>query len=93
MNARALRPRLASKARLHFDRHANQHLLLYPEKGLPLNATAAEVLALCTGEHALDAIVDQLAANHADTPRDRIERETLALLDELSHRGLIEDAS
>ena len=53
----------------------------------------AEVLALCTGEHALDAIVDQLAANHADTPRDRIERETLALLDELSHRGLIEDAS
>jgi coenzyme PQQ biosynthesis protein PqqD len=93
MNARALRPRLVSKARLRFDRHANQHLLVYPEKGLALNATAAELLGLCTGEHALDAIVDQLAANHADTPRDRIEREALALLDELSHRGLIEDGS
>jgi coenzyme PQQ biosynthesis protein PqqD len=93
VNNSALRPRLVSKARLRFDRHANQHLLVYPEKGLALNASAAEALGLCTGEHPLDAIVDQLAARHADTPRDRIEREVLALLDDLIHRGLIEDAS
>jgi coenzyme PQQ biosynthesis protein PqqD len=91
LNARTMRPKLVSKARLQFDRHANQHLLVYPEKGLALNATAAEVLSLCTGELALDAIIDQLAASHAGVPRDRIEREALALLDELSHRGLIED--
>jgi coenzyme PQQ biosynthesis protein PqqD len=91
VNRKQLRPKLASKARLHFDRHTGQHLLLYPEKGLVLEPTSAEVLSLCTGELALDAIIDQLAANHADTPRERIERETLALLDALSHRGLIED--
>ena len=93
MSVPKLRPKLASKAQLRFDRHSGQHLLVYPEKGLALNATAAELLGLCTGEHALDNIIEQLATRHPNTPRERIEREALALLDELSHRGLIEDAS
>ena len=45
------RPRLAPKARLRFDRKSSRYMLLYPERGLVLNATAADVVQLCTGEH------------------------------------------
>jgi hypothetical protein len=37
-------PRLAPRARLRFDRHAGQWLLLYPERGLALNASAAAIV-------------------------------------------------
>ena len=39
------RPRLAGKARLRFDRRSARHLLLYPERGLVLSPTAAEIRA------------------------------------------------
>jgi Coenzyme PQQ synthesis protein D (PqqD). len=43
------RPRLASKARLRFDRKSSRYMLLYPERGLVLNPTAADVLQRCDG--------------------------------------------
>ena len=36
-------PRLAKKARLKHDRHANKLMILYPERGLELNDAAAEI--------------------------------------------------
>ena len=36
--------RLAPKVRLKFDRHAKGYMLLYPERGLALSPTAADVL-------------------------------------------------
>jgi coenzyme PQQ biosynthesis protein PqqD len=56
------RPRLAAKVRLRYDRKAERYMLLYPEKGLVLNPTAADVAQLCTGEHTVGAIIAQLAA-------------------------------
>lgn len=88
---RATRPQLARKARLRFDRHSGQHMIVYPEKGLALNATAAAVAELCTGEHDVAQIIELLAARFADTPRERIEREVDAFLDQLALRGLISD--
>ena len=41
------RPRLAAKVRLRYDRKAERYMLLYPEKGLVLNPTAADVAQLC----------------------------------------------
>ena len=35
------RPMLAAKARLRWDRQTSRYLLLYPERGLVLNPTAA----------------------------------------------------
>jgi pyrroloquinoline quinone biosynthesis protein D len=84
------RPRLARKARLRFDRHAGARLLLYPERGLVLNATAGEILELCTGEHRVDEIVDCVAAAIPTAPRTRIERDVLTFLDALATRGLIQ---
>ena len=38
-----------SKARLRFDRKSSRYMLLYPERGLVLNPTAADVLQRCDG--------------------------------------------
>ena len=86
------RPRLADKARLRWDRQASRYMLLYPERGLVLNPTAADVVQLCTGEHTVSAIVEQLAQKYAPEPPENVEREILALLDRLANRGLIKSA-
>lgn len=89
MTALAQRPRLATKARLHFDRHASQHLILYPEKGLALNETGAAVVKLCTGDRTITEIVDALSREW-NAPRPRIEQEVRVLLEQLERRGLIQ---
>jgi coenzyme PQQ biosynthesis protein PqqD len=83
------RPALAAKARLRFDRHAGRDMLIYPEKGLILNATGAGIVKLCTGEHSVAEIVEQLAAASPGTPRPQIEGEVLDFLEALSLRGLL----
>jgi coenzyme PQQ biosynthesis protein PqqD len=85
------RPRIASKARLRYDRKADRTMLLYPEKGLVLNATAADIARLCTGEHSVAAIVEQLAVKYGKDPA-AIEREVLAFLSALAERGLLQEA-
>jgi coenzyme PQQ biosynthesis protein PqqD len=83
------RPRLAAKARVRFDRLTQRYLLLYPEKGLDLNPTAAEIVRLCTGEHTLGEIADRLAEKYPAQPRAAIELETLEFLRALAERGLV----
>ena len=83
------RPRLAPKVRLRWDHKDNRYMLLYPERGLVLNATAAEVVKLCTGEHTVAAIVERLAELYAPQPADAIEREVLAFLHAMVERALI----
>ncbi|HEV8639587.1 MAG TPA: pyrroloquinoline quinone biosynthesis peptide chaperone PqqD [Methylomirabilota bacterium] len=93
MIAPTSRPRLAPKVRVRFDRRGQQYLLLYPEKGLALNPTAAAVVSLCTGEHTVEAIVEQLAAKCLAEPRERVERDILAFLQAMTDRGLVKDGS
>src|SRR5262249_58712456 len=64
-------------------------MLLYPERGLVLNATAADVVKLCTGEHTVAAIVERLAEKYAPQPAEAVEREVLAFLHAMVDRGLI----
>ena len=85
------RPRLASKARLRWDRKAERWMLLYPERGLVLNPTAADVVQLCTGEHTVDAIVERLAEKYATQPREALEHEIVTFLGRLAERGLVSD--
>ena len=92
MSSADARPKLAAKARLRFDRHEGQHMLIYPEKGMTLNATAAAVAELCTGEHSVAEIIEQLAARHAATPRERVEHDVLAFLEQLALRGLLRES-
>jgi len=83
------RPRLAPKARLRFDRKTERYLLLYPEKGLELNPTAADIVQLCTGEHTIAEIAERLADKYSKQPRAAIEGEMQAFLAALAERGLV----
>jgi coenzyme PQQ biosynthesis protein PqqD len=85
------RPRLAAKARLRYDRKSERYMLLYPERGLVLNATAADVAQLCTGEHTVRAIVEQLAVKYGQAA-GVVEQEVLAFLAAMADRGLVRDS-
>ena len=84
-------PRLAPKVRLRFDRHSGQHLLLYPERGMQLDARAAEILQLCDGSRSIAGVAAELAQRHHH-PVAAIEVDVLAFLQQLQDRCLIEPA-
>lgn len=82
-------PRLATGVRLREDRVRGGHHLLAPEHVLRVNASTAAILALCDGQRSLREIVDHLARDYA-ADRARIERDTLALIDDLATRRMVE---
>ncbi len=84
----ATTPRLVPAARLRFDRVGRRMLLLYPERGMVLNPTAAAIVELCTGEYRVSEMVE-LLARETGGPRVEIEHEVLAFLRELERRRLL----
>jgi len=85
----ATHPKLARRARLRFDEREQKHMLLYPERGLLLNASAAAIVELCDGTRTVDEIVEALASA-SGAPRDRIAADVAALLASLGDKGLVE---
>ena len=79
-------PRVAPKARLHWDEVRERHVLLYPEGLVTLNETAAAILQLCDGEHAVEYIVTVLKRRYQ---AEGIERDVAALLQGLAAKGLV----
>ena len=86
------RPRLAPKVRLRFDAKSGKHLLLYPEKGMQLNGTAADIVQLCQGELSVREIIRALSERYPQQAPELIEREVLSFLASLSERALIRTA-
>ena len=86
------RPRLAAKARLRYDRKSSRYMLLYPERGLVLNPTAADVLQRCDGERTVGSIVAELAQKYGhEAPA--VEREVVTFLETMAYRGLVQPAT
>ena len=83
------RPRLAGKARLRRDRVTGKLLLLYPERGLALNDTAAEILELCTGELSVEEIIERLAGKYGAEKRAALADEVRGFLRSLADRNLL----
>ena len=90
MIAASARPKLASKAKLRLDPKTQKQVLLYPEKGLELNATGAAIVGLCTGEHSFDEIVSRLRQQFSEGDASALEAHVAAFLTTLAERGLIE---
>jgi coenzyme PQQ biosynthesis protein PqqD len=87
---RTTRLSLARQVRLKLDPRSGKQMLLYPEKGLELNDTAARVAALCAEPSTVGEIVERMvAAADGATPRAQIEDEVLAFLRALEDRGLL----
>ena len=90
MIGRTTRLSLARQVRLKLDPRSGKQMLLYPEKGLELNDTAARVAALCRDPSTVSEIIERMvAAADAATPRAQIEDEVLAFLRALDDRGLL----
>ena len=84
------KPRLASKARLRWDKVDKQYMLIFPEAALMLNQTAAEVLKLCDGKRNVSDIIDMLGEKFADAKGEQIEEHVGELLTRIHERGLLE---
>jgi coenzyme PQQ biosynthesis protein PqqD len=81
-------PKLASKARLRFDRHSGQHMIVYPERGLALNDSAAAIAKRCDGTRTVAEIAAELALE-ANLPVTELEADVQAFVDELARKGLL----
>jgi coenzyme PQQ biosynthesis protein PqqD len=85
--------RLASRTRLRFDELSQQHMLLYPEHGIVLSPTAADVLTECVEARKVATIVETLVAKYGEAHRDAIVRDVLELLQGLADRGLVQEVA
>ena len=83
------RPKLARRARLQWDERDQKYFILYPERGLALNPSAAEVVKLCDGSRSVDDIIHALAET-TRTPRETVSADVHAFLERLTEKKLIE---
>jgi pyrroloquinoline quinone biosynthesis protein D len=83
------RPRLATKARLKYDRFSGHYLLLFPETGWLLNDTGMELLQLCDGRHSLGMILDVLARRYPHVQPDALNADVRSFLAALAERSLL----
>jgi pyrroloquinoline quinone biosynthesis protein E len=86
-----VRPRLARGARIRPDPRDGTPVLLSPERGLRLSATAAAVVGLCDGQRDLASLVNVLVAQFGGVDRARVDADVRVLLTDLRARGLIDD--
>lgn len=64
-------------------------MLVYPERGLALNESAAEIAKRCDGTRSIGEIAVELAARASTTP-DVVEPDVLAFVEGLAQKGLLE---
>ena len=84
-------PKLAKKARLRFDRHSGGHMIVYPERGLALNESAAEIAKRCDGTRTIRQIVDELAKEGSDPAlAQHIHNHVVEFVEGLAKKGLLE---
>jgi coenzyme PQQ biosynthesis protein PqqD len=83
-------PKLAKKARLRFDRHSGGHMIVYPERGLALNESAAEIAKRLDGKRTIEAIANDIAQSSAGADQEIIVRDVIDFVTELSNKGLLE---
>ncbi|MBX6425929.1 MAG: pyrroloquinoline quinone biosynthesis peptide chaperone PqqD [Variibacter sp.] len=83
------RPRLRRGVRLQHSPAHGGYVLLAPERVFKADAIAAAILARCTGEATLSAIVDDLATLYG-APRERVLGDVSALLAGLAEKKLLE---
>ena len=83
-------PKLSYKARLRLDRHSGTHMIVYPERGLALNESAAAIAKRCDGTRSVGAIAEELAREAGLTETEEIERDVVEFIEQLARKGLLE---
>jgi pyrroloquinoline quinone biosynthesis protein D len=65
-------------------------MIVYPERGLVLSESAAAIAQRIDGSRTIAEIARELAAEHADSSAEEIERDVKAFVKDLNDRGLLE---
>jgi coenzyme PQQ biosynthesis protein PqqD len=81
---------LRKKARLVTRARTGRALLVYPERALELNDSAAEIVRLLDGTRSVSEIAAALGERYPDEALERIQGAVERLLGELAARRLIE---
>jgi pyrroloquinoline quinone biosynthesis protein D len=82
-------PAFRRGVKFRFDTVRDSWVLLAPEKLFMPDEIAVEILKLVDGARPIAAIVDDLAARF-DAPREEVETDVIATLEDLSARGAIQ---
>ena len=82
------RPRLPSHIRLRFDDVRQAWVVLAPEKVMWPDEISVDILKRCDGAATADELIDALSEEY-DAPRDAIEADVIAFLQEWADRRLI----
>lgn len=82
------KPTLTIGAKLYFDSHRQEWMILAPERMISLDNISKEIIELCVGEFSIESIVDQLASKF-DAPPSLIRKDVEDFLKVLSEKGII----
>lgn len=82
-------PKLARRARLRWDERDEKWMIVYPERGLVLNASAAAIVKLCDGTRSVDEIAEALAAA-SGAPLERVAGDVRTLVARLAEKRILE---
>jgi pyrroloquinoline quinone biosynthesis protein D len=85
----AMVPRLAPHMRLRFDAVRQTWAIQAPERSFMLDEIAHAIVSRCDGAASVVAIIDDLSAGFADVPREMIEKDVVALLQDLADKGVV----
>ena len=81
-------PKISSRARIQTDKVTGKPVLVSQETVVNLNATAADILALCDGQRTVSQIAAELAAQY-NAPAETIAASTSAYLEKLARLNLV----
>jgi pyrroloquinoline quinone biosynthesis protein D len=88
--APADRLKLAKRTKLRFDDRTQSWILLYPERGLALSQTAADILRLCDGSRTLSEVVQALLSQYAQSTEETLTRDVTSFLETMAEKSLVE---
>jgi pyrroloquinoline quinone biosynthesis protein D len=82
-------PRLAPHMRLRFDAVRQTWAIQAPERSFMLDEIAHAIISRCDGAAPVEAIIDNLSISFVDVPREMIEKDVVALLQDLVDKGVV----
>lgn len=82
-------PCLAPHMRLRFDKTRQTWMIQAPERSFVLDSIAHAIVSRCDGLNPIGAIVDELCAAYPEAPRDMIENDTIALVQNFCEKGVM----
>ena len=87
VEAAGRRPGLSPHVMRSRDRESGRTLLVLPERGVRLNASGDEILALCDGERSVEAIVSELEGRHPQ--EERLPEDVYEFMENMERLGVL----